>query len=146
VSPVCQRIVQAVLSPAPTEIRRDGALSFMALSAECRVLVRQAQAISFAGGVHQPDIECANRSLPNFLATDGRNPRSPTSSSMALVGSGRLRLLPFAATVGPKFLPLGYAHSSRKQETPVCTVLHCVAALRVQQSKPLPETSHRGRE
>jgi len=38
------------------------------------------------------------------------------------------------------------AHSSRNQETPVCTVLHCVAALRVQQDKPLPLTSHRGRE
>jgi hypothetical protein len=38
------------------------------------------------------------------------------------------------------------AHSSRNQETPVCTVLHCVAALRVQQGKPLPLTSHRGRE
>ena len=38
------------------------------------------------------------------------------------------------------------AHSSRNQETPVCTVLHFVAALRVQQGKPLPLTSHRGRE
>ena len=38
------------------------------------------------------------------------------------------------------------AHSSRNQETPVGTVLHCVAALRVQQGKPLPVTSHRGRE
>jgi hypothetical protein len=65
---------------------------------------------------------------------------------MALVGRGRLRLLPIAATVSPKFLPLGCAHSSRDQETPVCTVLHCVAALRVQQRKPLPLTSHRGRE
>jgi hypothetical protein len=65
---------------------------------------------------------------------------------MALVGSGRLRLLPFAATVGPKFLPLGCAHSSRNQETPVGTVFHFVPALRMQQRKPLPLTSHRDRE
>jgi len=77
---------------------------------------------------------------------------------MALVGSGRLRLLPFAATVQPEVSSPGLAtpslldgdpdgaHSSRNQETPVCTVLHCVAALRVQQRKPLPLTSHRGRE
>ena len=61
----------------------------------------------FLCGASQPDIECTNQSLPNFLAPDARNPRSPTSSSMALVGRGRLRLLPLAATVSPKFLPLG---------------------------------------
>jgi len=58
-----------------------------------------------------------------------------------------------AAPLAPKcngaaqsFFPCADAHSSRKQETPVCNVLHYVSALRVHRFKPLPEISHRGRE
>ncbi len=65
---------------------------------------------------------------------------------MALVGSGRLRLLPLAATVQPKVSSPGLRPFLAGQETPVYPVLHCVAALRVQRCKPLPLTSHRGRE
>ena len=39
--------------------------------------------------------------LPNLLGIIGQ-PHSSTSSSMALIGRGRLRLLPLAATVQPK--------------------------------------------
>ena len=77
--------------------------------------------------------------LPNLLGIIGQ-PHSSTSSSMALIGRGRLRLLPLAATVQPK------VSSPRKQETPVCTVLHFVSVLRMHRFKPLPEISHRGRE
>jgi hypothetical protein len=44
------------------------------------------------------------------------------------------------------FFPWAFRPFLAKQESPVCTVLHFVVALRVQQGKPLPLTSHRGRE
>jgi hypothetical protein len=102
--------------------------------------------IRFRQRMRQPDIERANRFLPELLAREGWNPRSPTASSMALVGSGRLRLLPLAATGQPELSSPGLRPFLAKQESPFCPVLHCVAALRVQRCKPLPSTSHRDRE
>jgi hypothetical protein len=50
---------------------------------------------------------------------------------MALVGTGRLRLLPLAATAERK-LSSPASHSSRHQEILRPAVLHYVAALQVQ--------------
>jgi hypothetical protein len=109
-----------------------------------RLLIRQAHRVSFSGQSSSAGHSTRQPILAKSPCARRPEPRSPTASSMALVGRGRLRLLPQRCS--PKFLPLGCAHSSRNQETPVCPVLHCVAALRVQRCKPLPQTSHRGRE
>ena len=47
---------------------------------------------------------------------------------MALIGRGRLRLLPLAATVQPKVSSPALRAFLAEQETPVCTVLHFVSA------------------
>jgi hypothetical protein len=140
-------------------IRRDGAFSIIPLSAERRVLFQQAQAISFAGRVSQPDIERADQSSPNLLMGNGQNRAHPRPRQWLWLAADGCASCPLLQRCSPKFLPLGFAHSSRNQETPVCTVLHCVTALAhpkkyyflgtpswVQQRKPLPVTSHRGRE
>jgi hypothetical protein len=84
--------------------------------------------------------------LPNLLARDGQNRAHPRPRQWLWLAGGGCASCPLLQRCSPKFLPLGFAHSSRNQETPVCPVLHCVAALRVQRCKPLPVTSHRGRE
>jgi hypothetical protein len=84
----------------------------------------------FHGRANQPDIE----PTPIFAkspCTCRPEPRSPTSSSMALVGRGWLRLLPPCCNGDPQtFFPC-FAFLAH-QETSRPAVLHCVSALRVQ--------------
>ena len=55
-------------------------------------------------------------------------------------------LAPCCNGAAQSFFPWAFRPFLARQETPVCPVLHYVAALRVQRCKPLPQTSHRGRE
>ena len=132
--------------PNATEIRHDGTSPFTARSAECRVLVWQSHPVTSRSRMRQPDIERANRSLPNFLACECQNRAHPRPRQWLWLARDSCASCPLLQRCSPNFLPLGCAHSSRKQETPVCTVLHCVSVLRMQRFKPLPQTSHRGRE
>ena len=70
------RSAPAALSLSATEVRRDGAFSFTALSAKCSVSIRQAHRW-VPPAARQPVIERAARSLPELLA---RRRPEPTDS------------------------------------------------------------------
>lgn len=118
------------------DLRCDGAS--LSITGRLCVQVRQAHAGSLTDCVNRPDIERAHPHLPNFLASDCQNRAHPRPRQWLWLAADGCASCPLLQRCSPKFLPLGCAHSSRNQETPVCTVLHCVAALRVQQGKPLP--------
>jgi len=94
----------------------QGGVFFHGQSAECRALVQQAQAVSFAGSVGQPDIERTNQSLPNFLAGGGQNRAHPRPRQWPWLAGGGFASCPLLQRCSPKFLPLGYAHSSRDKK------------------------------
>jgi hypothetical protein len=128
----------SALSSAATEIRCDGALSFEALSAEYCVLVdkpkRSVSRAEFISRTLNAPTNPCQISLRPMAGTRAH----PRPRQWPWLAGGGYASCPLLQRCSPKFLPLGCAHSSRNQETPVCPVLHFVAALRVQRCKPLP--------
>jgi hypothetical protein len=140
----CGDIRDQLLSTSATEIRCDGTFSFS--------FAATAQPASwFSKPTRQFPTEPVSQTLnAQFhpcqisLHVDGQNRTHPRPRQwLWLVGDG-FASCPLLQRLAQSFSPC-YAFLAH-QETPRPAVLHCVPAFQVQRSKPLPQTSHRGRE